>query len=593
MKSAFSTIATILGNPVYWESPYRAHTSEQMATLRQLGFNTIFVNLAWSRPWMDVVTLEQLHVGTSYPWLSDTNALAAAQATVRQRLDGVVAAGLRPFFLFGCPAQIDLTALTAEQLTLTELLCGVRTSRIAPRVSIACIRSPQLRQHYRELLHSHFARFPETAGLLIYTVDELAEVCDELDDCPRCQNLPLHERLPEFLAFLRQVIDEINPSIELWWEPWEFTTAQTYAVVGRLDPRIKLSVHTGIHEVYYVNRPDLWLRHLCRLAADRGIEVIVEGFFSGTGEDLGPLPAYPCPRLVYEQLRSISELPSVVGIKEYFGTVAEHLSVNDRALQGYLQQPNASDTTIIGEVAQRFGDTASAPLLQAWEAASRAVESFPWDLSWRLRHYNSVRYDQGFGGQGVGGQYWARDFVASLPTPWTTPSWESSRYAAYIVAANACAVGVRLLLETDQRLQQTLSHVDTALHHLAALPMLSEDNALRQDLQRQIDSLVLFRHLTLARSYHLQASQLAATLRGDPSPAVTDDSPDKLAECLRADLANAEALYALVNQRGYRGFDLPPFAHTIQQMHAEIAAYQHDPLQWVRIHFVPAGQIPL
>ena len=225
-------------------------------------------------------------------------------------------------------------------------------------------------------------------------MDELAEVCDEQDDCPACHGVPLHERLPDFLNFLREVLDELKPGVEMWWEPWEFTAAQTYAVAERLDPRITLSLHSSIHEVYYVNQPDLWLRHLCRLAADRGTGVIVELFLSGTGEDLGPLPSYPCPRLVCEQLRSVAELPGVVGVKEYFGTVAEHISVNERAWREFLRRPEASYADILVSLAAEFGDEAAPGLLAAWEEASKAVEVFPWDVSWRLRHYNSVRYDQ-------------------------------------------------------------------------------------------------------------------------------------------------------------------------------------------------------
>ena len=259
-------------------------------------------------------------------------------------------------------------------------------------------------------------------------MDELAEVCDEQDDCPACHGVPLHERLPDFLNFLREVLDELKPGVEMWWEPWEFTAAQTYAVAERLDPRITLSLHSSIHEVYYVNQPDLWLRHLCRLAADRGTGVIVELFLSGTGEDLGPLPSYPCPRLVIEQLRAVAELPGVVGVKEYFGTVAEHISVNERAWREFLRRPEARHADILVSLAAEFGDEAAPGVLAAWEEAARAIEVYPWDVSWRLRHYNSVRYDQQLG-QG----YWSRSFTASLPTPWTTPSWESSRGAAYIV----------------------------------------------------------------------------------------------------------------------------------------------------------------
>lgn len=595
-----STVATILGNPVYWGSPHRDHTADQLAALKALGVNTLFVNLAWSRPWMDAVTLEEVHTSPSFPWLSDPARVAPNATRLRQRTDAVVAAGLRPFFLFGCPAQIDLTGLSPDAQPAAEALVGQRVSRIAPRVSVACIQSPAVRQLYRELLQQHFAAFPETAGLLFYTVDELAEVCDERDDCPRCHGVPLHERLPDFLRYLRDVLDELKPGVEMWWEPWEFSAAQTYAIAERLDPRIKLALHSSLHEVYYVNRPDLWLRHLSRLAADRGVGVIVEMFLSGTGEDLGPLPSYPCPRLVVEQLRSVADLPGVVGIKEYFGTVAEHISANERAWGECLRRPEASCDDILATLAADFGDEGGACLPAAWEEAARAIEVFPWDVSWRLRHYNSVRYDQA-----VGQGYWARSFTASLPTPWTTPSWESSRGAAYIVYLTTAVVTPRLIEETGQRLERSVAHLDRALAHLGgwksqqpsspSLPAQADQQPTevgfasvaavsnrRSDLARQSDSLRIFRHLTLARLYHLRASQLAAKLRAGPSAGLISS----LEACLRADLRNAGELLALVRAGGHQGFDLPVFEKTLGIMASELEAFRRQPGSWVHTHLL-------
>jgi len=566
----FPTVATILGNPVYWDIPYRDHAPEQLASLKTLGVNTLFVNLAWSRPWMDAVTLEEVHVSPTYPWLSDPARVTMNAPRLRRRTDAVVAAGLRPFFLFGCPAQITLDKLPPEGRPTAETLIGQPASRIAPGASIACIQSPAVRQLYRELLDRHFALFPETAGILFYTVDELAEVCDEQDDCPACHGVPLHERLPGFLNFLREVLDELKPGVEMWWEPWEFTVAQTYAVAERLDPRITLSLHSSIHEVYYVNRPDLWLRHLCRLAADRGISVIVELFLSGTGEDLGPVPSYPCPRLVIEQLRAAAGLPGVVGVKEYFGTVAEHISVNERAWREFLRRPEANVADIQVSLAAEFGDEAAPGLLATWEEAARAIEVYPWDVSWRLRHYNSVRYDQQLG-QG----YWSRSFTASLPTPWTTPSWESSRGAAYIVSLTTAVVTPQLIEETGQRLERCVAHLDRALVHLQSVRSLRST-----ELARQIDSVRLFRHLTLSRLYHLRASQIAAVMRVAPSSALSAD----LEVCLRADHCNARDLLDLVISGGYRGFDMRAFEKTVAHMAAELERYAHEPAEWVQIH---------
>ena len=332
----FQTVATILGDPNFYTDGYRAHSPRQLEGLAGLGVNTVFVNLAWSRPWIDAVTLEEVVVSPSFAWLSDGAQIADNAARLQARAKAVHDAGLRPFFLFGCPRQLNLGSVPPEAHDTAQELIGAPTSRIDPRLAVACINSPAVRHLYRELLGAFFALVPQTAGLLIYTMDELAEVCDENDNCPRCRGIPLHERLPDFLLFLKQTIDELRPGVELWWEPWEFTAGQTYAMVERIDPSIRLALHSNLHEVYFVNRADLWFRHLCRLAYDRGIGVIAEVFYSGGGEDLGPIASFPCPRLVYEQLRSVAELPAVVGVKEYFGTVWEHISANERVLRAMV-----------------------------------------------------------------------------------------------------------------------------------------------------------------------------------------------------------------------------------------------------------------
>jgi hypothetical protein len=230
------TIATLLGNPVYWGSLYRNHTSEQLASLKALGVNTLFVNLAWSRLWMDAVTLEEVQGSPTFPWLSDPVRVATNAARLRRRTDAVVAAGLRPFFLFGCPAQITLDRLPPEARPAAAALIGQPASRIAPGASIACIQSPSVRQLDRELFAAHRDAFPETAGILFYTGDELAAVCDEADDCSRCHGVPRHERLPGFFwGFLRETLEALKPGAEMWWEPWEFSAARTYAMAERLD----------------------------------------------------------------------------------------------------------------------------------------------------------------------------------------------------------------------------------------------------------------------------------------------------------------------------------------------------------------------
>jgi hypothetical protein len=269
----------------------------------------------------------------------------------------------------------------------------------------------------------------------------------------------------------------------------------------------------------------------------------------------------------------------VTGIKEYFGTVAEHISVNDRTLQAFLRAPDMTYKKLVNELAEEYREAAHL-LLTAWEQAARALENFPWDLSWRMRQYNCVRYDQQ-----TGDGYWRHGFVSTLPTPWPTPSWESSRYAAYIVARNAGAINPRLLQETDARLDRCVHYLDAALAALEmayGLPLDDADDRLCSDLKRQACSVRVFRCLTLARRNHLAATQLAAQFRQTPADNLRTD----LARIMRADLENARRLLALIKLNRFQGFDLPAFEDTIEGMAKELDAYAADPQGWVETHFV-------
>jgi hypothetical protein len=555
----------MLGNPVYWGGEYQDHTKDQLAKLTSLGVDTLVLNIAWSRPWLDVVNLEELYVPREFGYLGDPDGAAAKRETLRRRMDAALAADLKPFFLFGVPKVLDPTTI-ADQPGADDLV-GSPTSRIDPTKGVACIRSESLRRLYRDLIAQHFDAFPETDGILIYTMDELAEVCDVLDDCPRCHNVPLAHRLPEFLAFLRSCVDQHKPLAELWWEPWEFSATQTYEVVERMPARVHLALHRCIHEVYYSGTSDSWFSSLCRLARERDVKVIAELFWSGTGEDLGPLPALPCPRLVLEALADLAGHPAVVGIKEYFGTVAEHIGPNELATRAWLDDPGRPTQDILLGLSRQYGDPTST-ILGAWEHASRAVEAFPWDLSWRMRQYNSIRYDQY-----AGDAYWNQGFASTLPTPWTTPSWQSSRLGFYVAAQHSPQPDeVRLWLETEARLERSEDSLESAEARLVGA-LDSVRHGMRADVERQIVSVRAFTHLVRSRRLHCQASRRAARVRHGYAPL-------DLLVTLRADLANARELRALVDQEELRGFDLEAMDRAIASMETDLAEAEGDGAAW-------------
>jgi hypothetical protein len=288
------------------------------------------------------------------------------------------------------------------------------------RDATTCILDPAVHDEYARRLERLGRDFPGIDEVLIYTYDQLAWLCSEFGDCPRCHGVPLHERLTPFLETMVTALVTGNPGSRLWWEPWELSAGQTYAVAGRIRPEgFGLVLHHGIAEVQFVGTTDLWFRTLARLAAERGIPVVGEGFFAGAGEDIHPLTHLACPRLVWQQLDALRRAPGVCGVKEYYGIVPEHASVNLALFTATLRQPEASLAELIDPIAGAYGAACAPILLEAWEQTALAMELFPWDASWALRRI----FDGSRSGDG-----------RSVPgASWLTPSWQANRRGYFLV----------------------------------------------------------------------------------------------------------------------------------------------------------------
>lgn len=283
-----------------------------------------------------------------------------------------------------------------------------------------CILDPEVIENYAGRLTRFFREFPEVDEVLLYTYDQLAWLCSEFGDCPRCKGIPLHERLTPFLEAMIAAVQQGKPGTRLWWEPWELSAGQTFAITERIRPdNFGLILHHTIAEVQFVNTTDLWFRNLARLAEQRGIPVIGEGFFGGSGEDIAPLTHLACPRLVYQQLDALRRTKGVIGVKEYYGLVPADFSVNIALFRAYLTSPDATCETLLHPIAAEYGTNAAPLLLDAWEKTAQAMELFPWDASWALRRiFDGTRSGDG---RKVGG------------ASWMTPSWQANRRGYFMV----------------------------------------------------------------------------------------------------------------------------------------------------------------
>lgn len=376
----FQPVIGIVGHPTTAETQW---SDEQLHRMKEVGFDTLQLSIAWaSRPAGEVLNLEDLDEPQhASEW--------------RRRIAQARKHGFRTLAHFGLPVGPQADATT-------------------------CILAPEVRRDYTGRLRRFFQEYPEVDDVLVYTYDQHAWLCSEFGDCPRCHGVPLHERLTPFLEALVAAVQEGQPGARFWWEPWELSAGQTLAVVERIRPEsFGLILHHTIAEVQFVNTTDLWFRNLARLAAQHGIPVVGEGFFGGSGEDIHPLTHLACPRLVFQQLEAFRRTEGVAGIKEYYGLVPAHFSVNIALFRAYLRDPHAALEALLEPIAERYGKRASPVLREAWEATAQAMELFPWDASWALRRIFAVSP----------GQAWPRVPNAS----WMTPSWQANRRGFYLV----------------------------------------------------------------------------------------------------------------------------------------------------------------
>lgn len=382
MDQVFEHRIGILGHPT---TPDIAWSDDQLRALHDLGLNTLQLSIAWAwRPANEVLNLEDLDD-------------AHNRETFHFRVQQAHKFGFRALGHFGLPVGPQQDATT-------------------------CILDPDVRQAYADRLHN-FIRDFGADEVMIYTYDQQAWLCSEFGDCPRCQGVPLHERIVPFLELLTQAVRSANSKARLWWEPWELSEGQILMCVAQIRPEnFGLIMHHTLAEVYFINTTDLAFRNIARLAAQRGIPLIGEGFFGGSGEDIDPLTHLACPRLVHQQLQALRTTTGVTGVKEYYGLVPAHFSANAALFAAYLRSPNTSLEDLLAPIAAAYGDPAQSLLLQAWEMTAQALELFPWNASWRLRRIFASD---------------AHETWRDVPrATWSTPAWEANRRGFYMVTDN-------------------------------------------------------------------------------------------------------------------------------------------------------------
>jgi hypothetical protein len=473
-----------LGCPVrtmpHWERGW-------LERLRDLGFNTIQLNVAWgSRPGAEALNLEDLVEVP--PDLAGTNPMLGDQAPetrqwrreeLRHRIALCRELGLRTVFHFGAPYVGDQFIGDAP----ANCLLDGRTAR-----------------RCEGLLHEFARAFPGVDDLLVYTYDQHAWLCSEFGPCPRCTGKPLHQRVVPFLDSLSAIWREHSPSGRLWWEPWELSAGQVLACVQRVNPQgFGLALHCNIAEVMATFPGDRWLRNTVAVAADRGIPAVAEYWLGSPSEELEPFTAIPYPLVTLAGLRLLEGVPGLAGIKEYYGLLPDAPDPNLAVTGLFLGDGGLTDDAALKALAAEYG-AAACGLPRFWRLTSRAIELFPWETSWLIR--------------ALGRSNPAHSTSAALVrgVPWHTPSWCSTRRSTFMVVDTDDSPDPWLLEDIGLRCGMAAEVLAEALglgHELAP----DVPPALRGHFDTTLAELAEARRRMYAYACHCRETNLCTVLR--------------------------------------------------------------------------------
>lgn len=494
-----------------------AWSDENIGRLKALGFNAIQLNVAWgNRPGdeplniEDVVELSPDQQG-AYPQPvalrcdPSPERRAKRRQDLRDRIAMCRRAGLRTIFHFGAPYNAH-----------------ARYGDNPPN----CLADPKVAQRYVLLLETFAREFPGVDDILVYTYDQDAWLCSEFGTCPRCQGVPLHERLVPFLDPLRAAWRRLSPQGRLWWEPWELSAGQVLACVEQLNADgFGLALHGNIAEAQATFVADRWLKNTCQLARRRGIPVIVEYFLGANSEEVESFTHLAHPLVILRALQAIAAVPGVVGIKEYFGLVPDREDANLRMAGLFFGNPRIDEEEALSVLAEPYGPAAS-QVVDFWRQTSVGMEIFPWDTSWYIREIGRSDPAHALSAAMIRGQQAH------------TPSWESTRRAIFMKTDSA-QPDPWLLEDVQLRCQLAADRWAAALE-IGRKACSSIPGELSAEFAKTLTDLAGLRRRAMAYVYHLRETNLAAILRqqqaaGQPlSARIVQD----LEQALRADLAN-------------------------------------------------------
>jgi hypothetical protein len=541
----------ILGDPVHQVT----WNDDALEKVKAIGFNEIQLNIAWgSRPFGEPLNL--IDVVTA-PGEAELPGTAERRAELKRRVALAKQHGLRTLFHFGSP-YVDHSPYSG-----TVSSDGPAGSYRVDDVTFDSwydILNPKVRDHELALLREFRRQFPEVDDILVYTYDQDAWQTPEFQYNKFSYGIPLSDRLPGYLAALHKVWTEGRAGqARMWWEPWELSAGQVYAILPKL-PRADfgLIIHANIAEAQLALPVDGWFRKTARMCRDLGIPVVAESFFSSATEEIEPL-SIPAPRLVDEEYAAFVHVPGAIGIKEYYGINTNAPDLDRDLLAARLHGSVHSTDDLIDGITKRFG-AAQSDVLEYLALTSDALETYPWDASWFAREVGRASTDHGWAGATIRG------------ASFDTPAWEATRHARFMTTDSAqphfwMLEDVQLRCKLAADLLDKASDLSPRL--LKALPS-STDRAQFEQIQKDVDA---FRHVSRSYALHLRETNVAQMLRQDLAAGrpMTAALVKELGRLLDADVANQQGPGRVVEMR---------------------RLYQESPENFVRRYLIPTDGTP-
>lgn len=481
-----------LGVPCHPQVDWNAANLRRM---KKLGFNVLQLNIAWGyRPNDEPLNLEDvidLPPGMALtPGDKDRKEartperIAARSAKLRQRIEISRQFGFRTMFHFGTPAVLYPPESPGSSDALLD----------------QCIRDEPTMDRYVTLIKAFHAKFPGVDDLLCYTYDQNAWLCSEAGACPRCQGVPLSERVSKFINTLARTWRELKPKGTWFWEPWELSAGQTYQSLDLLDAScVGLSLHSSIAEVQIALPADRWFRNMLTKAADRNIPVIGELWTGSPTEEMEPFLHIATPLATLRALRAVNNAGKLKGIKEYYGNVPDKEDPNLRMTGIFFKNPGISDEGALAKLAQPYNQAAEG-VATYWKLSSEAIEMYPWDVSWRARE--------------VGRSDPRHPMTAAVlkGASWQTPEWQSNRRTAFMRTDQTDSPNFWMREDIQLRFEQSASKMQAAI--TAAQTVQSKiPIAFKATFDKSVEELAGLKTRVLAYAYHLRETNLADLIR--------------------------------------------------------------------------------